>query len=471
MGAARLDCARQSRSLSLWGWGSSKSPEDFAKAHPHSTSPTSAPEVVAPEPSIEVDKTVKASHSTSEAPAATSPGNGEPDTVQELVTPAAVPGDTPDLASIPEGLGYLKDVCGLDFGVGPTALMQFGLEHIHVMGGLSWTASIIALTFVLRGTIFPIALSASSMAAKFQELGPAIKELREKSQGSLASNDRAGAMAAQMEMRELYKGANLSFFKMFAPTLFQIPLGYGAWHLLRTASELPVPAFEVESFLWINSIAIGDPYYLLPAATAALTWFNFHTTLQAQTSPNPLAGMLRNVLPLVTFGFLCFQPGSVQIYFIANSFFTQLQLTSFQSPTFRRLLNMHPMPKPAQSGDGPLSRLNVEPKVINTTARPTSSSSIPKAAAPVESMNRSFIDKGVDSIKTAGKETWNKLTATTKEKAEQKALEKKREAQKAAAQRYEAQRKEDLKNVRLYRNAAARRQTTARGNSPPSKGG
>jgi YidC/Oxa1 family membrane protein insertase len=364
-----------------------------------------------------------------------------------------------DLASIPEGIGYLKDVCGLDFGWGPTSLMQFLLEHIHITAGFSWSVSIIAVVFLLRAAIYPFAVTASDMTARFQEMSPLIKQIQARSRDALNNNDRTGVLEAQMQMRELKKEGNFAFNKMFRPLLLQFPLGYGAWNLLRSCSNVPVPGFETEHWLWISNLTVGDPYYLLPIITAAMTWVNVTTSAKTQSAQAEMPGMalIRNGFPVITGVFMLFQPAAVQIYFLCNGLFTQIQVTSLQNPAWRRILKLHPLPNQSPKTEGiPSSRMNISPRVINTTGRVTTTSSPTPQPAPssAQAPDRSFIDRGVDSIKAASQQTWRKAIGSTKEKAEQKAQERKREAQKDAAARYEAQRRQDLENIRAYRNAA-----------------
>ncbi|OAP64721.1 hypothetical protein AYL99_00693 [Fonsecaea erecta] len=474
--SSRLNSSQQVRSLSLFGWGSSKPSGEVAQPSAQSTPPPAVESTA--QPTIESIRTVKASHSTSDA--------AEPDALQSIeksvlqtqentsAATAAAASDTPDLASVPEGIGYLKDVCGLDFGTGPTALMEFCLEHIHVTGGLSWTASIFALVLLIRGSILPFAISASDMTAKFQEISPLIRQIQARSQEALANHDRTAVLEAQMQMRELRKDAKLSFTKMFRPILFQIPLGYGAWNLLRNCSHLPVPAFEAEHFLWLSNIAVTDPTYILPITTAALTWVNLATTQRSQGGQSQLPGMgvVRNIIPLITGGFLAFQPASVQIYFLINSFFTQLQVTALQNESFRRLLKLTPLPHHRAASSGtttPYSRMNVQPTVITTTARTTTAAAAEPTPAPAPAADRSIIDKGVDSVKNMGKKAWENVSGSSKEQMEKKMKEKQLEKQKEAAAKYEAQRRQDLEIQRSYRNSVAKGQVPSPG-TPKGRG-
>jgi YidC/Oxa1 family membrane protein insertase len=473
----RSKSLQQTRSISLFGWGSKSSgTDDFAKTHGPSPPPATDLGATPPAPAVESLRTVKASNSTSAAPDPASTGPIDTDALkgiessvlqsQNAPTSTATVTDTADLTAVPEGIGYLRDVCGLDFGWGPTAVMEFLLEHIHITGGLPWATSIMGLVVVIRLGMFPLYRSAADASARFAEVRPTLNELTAKSKECARNNDREGIMSAQLEMRELRKEYGLSFTKLFRPLLLQIPLGFGAWKLLRSCSALPVPAFETESWLWVSSLTMGDTWFILPILTAGLTWLNLNTNLKAQgqeAANSPGMAYIRNLFPLASGGFLALQPASVQIYFLVNGLISQLQITSFNNPSARRFLRLYPLPTQS-SGSATQTRystMNVSSPVITTTARKASGpkagsvSALKPEPAPVPVVERSFIDKGVDAIKAAGKGQWQKIMTPAKDKQK----EQQKQAQKDAASRYEAQRQQDQRELRMYRNSAQNRKT------------
>lgn len=400
---------------------------------------------------------MKASHATSENPGQI---NAEPDALQTLEnsvlssqanpSQTAVTPESPDLASIPEGIGYLKDVCGLDFGWGPTSLAQFFLEHLHITGGLSWTISIAVLAVLLRGACLPWAITASDQAAKMKELQPVIKPLSEKMKQALAENQRDLAVQTQLQIRELRSESGLSFMKMFRPMLLQVPLGYGAWHTLTTAAALPVPSMESEQFLWISNLCVADPTYLLPVLTATMTYFNVRVSQRGQ--PNmQFAQVLRVVMPVVSGLFLCFQSTAVGIYFLANGIFSQIQISGLQNAAVRRWLKLAPMPLNPSSA--PESNTSTRFSSMNMSVTETRPSAI-ATREPAPSTNRSWIDKGVDSVKGMGRNAWKNSFGAASEKVEERKIKERRERQKEQQAKYEAQRKQDLEMQRSYRNAA-----------------
>jgi YidC/Oxa1 family membrane protein insertase len=468
---------QQTRSISLWGWGSSKGANEFSKAHPEpppapSSSPvdTTSATPSSPSPPTQIlhstsgdsIRTIKASHATSDAPDP-SHSSALENLEQTILGSKAEPvtDDPTELASIPEAIGYLKEACGLDFGWGPTAICQSLLEHLHITAGLSWSAAIVSMALIIRAVLIPAFYMSTDNAARAQEISPVIKELRDKRVASLAQGDKNGAVMAQLQMREISKEANIKYWKIFLPIILQIPLGYGAWHLLRMCSNLPVPAFENESVLWLTNLVAGDPYWILPVAAAGLTWLNIKSSPNSgNNASTPETQQVMNILrigfPVIAGGFLLWMPGSVQIYFVVNNLLTQVQLTTFNNTTARKILLLHPMP--AKNLPPPSSTT----RVLDTTARTVSRSApyrVPRPSSPtptpvIPPSNKSLLDRTIDSTLSSGKSVFNKALGRTLESEREKAEQRERDAMRQKADEHEANRRQVLESQRMARNAA-----------------
>ncbi|KIW53890.1 hypothetical protein PV05_06299 [Exophiala xenobiotica] len=476
--SARSCLTQQSRSISLFGWGADKSSSDAAAAATSSESTSETTQKL-----FEPTRTVKATHGTADAPDPTfrhphPVSDVEPEALRNLEnqilkphgpTPASeLAGETPDLAAIPEDIGYLKDVCGLDFGWGPTSILEFCLEHLHITAGLSWSASIVAMAVLMRSAIFPAAAGAAEQGTRMKLVQPAVTEIRARMQEGLRDNNKQAAMEASQQIRELHKEYGVSLPKAFIPILLQIPLQFGAFRLLRDAAAVPVPAFESQQWLWVNDLSVADPTYVLPVAVGALTYFNMVATSKQQANPPPLLKALQKVLPFISFGFLSFQSAAVQIFFLVNGIFTQAQITAINNPGFRRWRGMTPLP-PRGSPSGPSANSTPFSKMNLGQAAPKAS--VAATTEPLSSGERSFIDKGVDTVKAQGKQVWNNafgdVGAAWKKKAQEKQEQAKLESKKTTAAKYEAQRRQDLEQERSYRNAAAGTVRIKRGSSAP----
>ncbi|KIV87156.1 hypothetical protein PV11_02721 [Exophiala sideris] len=464
---ARLVLSQQSRSISLFGWGSSK-PSGTETA---STSENLQGTLESPQTLLEPTRTVKASHATAEAPDPTFThphpvSSVEPQALADLENAILKPHNTPapelatDVASVPEGIGYLKDVCGLDFGWGPTAVMEFFYEHLHITAGLSWSSSIIALAVLTRIFLFPAAVGAAEQGARMKMMQPVLQPLRTKVAEALRENNRQVAIETQQQIRELSKESGVSLSKAFLPIIIQIPLQFGAFRLLRDCGTLPVPAFETEQWLWVENLSIGDATYLLPLGAAAMTYFNISASSKGNAAAPPAMQMLKLILPPISFVFLSFQPGATQLYFFVNGILSQIQITTIQNPWFRNWRNMTPLAPPTP-GSGPAAPKSTKFSKMNIIEQPApvAQKTVVAPPEPVSSPDRSIIDKGVEVIKTQGSKVWKSATSgvsnTWKNETEKRVEKAKLEKKQTSAAKYEAQRRLDIEQERAYRNAAA----------------
>ncbi|KEF51487.1 uncharacterized protein A1O9_12404 [Exophiala aquamarina CBS 119918] len=441
----------QSRSLSLFGWGSKSTSDDFLKPHANITGADTTQ--VASSTTTDTVRTVKASHDTSTAPDPSSvhphlANEHTPEALQKLEnaivnphnapSPAEQLADIPDLASIPERIGYLKEVCALDFGWGPSSMMEWALEHLHLTAGLSWANSIIVLGLLFRLAVVRPSFVANEQSQKMREMQPVLAPLQERSKAALASGDRIGAMEVQREIGALRKEFGLSFGKMFLPIMIQLPFQFAAFRVLSAAGNLPVPAFETEHWLWLSNISTTDPTYVLPLMISTLTYFNMSRAVKSQPD-NKLATFMKTGLPLLSFLIMIWQPASLHLFFLVNGAFNYGQMALFQSAVFRSWAGLRPIVKATAPSKGPARPTYGSMKVV-----------IPgqESSAPVTS-NRSIIDKGVDRVKKSLSD--NPLTSTYLKT--KKANASKSNIKNEQQEKWEIQRQDELEAARRERNS------------------
>jgi membrane protein insertase Oxa1/YidC/SpoIIIJ len=183
--------------------------------------------------------------------------------------------DLPSLAieQIPEKAGYLKEL-GLDYGWGPSSIIQFLIEHIHIWTGLPWWASIVGTGLLVRVALFKPTLSASDNAAKVQKVKPVIDPIRSHMLQQSRTGNSAEIMKSRAELQELYKKHDIKMWRSFVP-LLQIPIGYGCFRVVRGMAALPVPGLATESVAWLKDLTVNDPYFILPAMTAGFLYLTF----------------------------------------------------------------------------------------------------------------------------------------------------------------------------------------------------
>jgi YidC/Oxa1 family membrane protein insertase len=177
-----------------------------------------------------------------------------------------------------------------------------------------------------------------------------------------------------------------------------------------------------------------------------------------------LRTVLLYAMPALSFMFISFQPGAVQLYFITSAIFAYAQARLITNTSFRNLIGMHPLiPKskdpipdallPFGTGiptPNPTGTPTTTPRIPSTTTtttllgpgglklyQPPRATSTSQAAKPNDTKpppNVSMIDKFVDNAKAQKKEAVDglyKMVGTTKEKriAEAKAGRVKRAAE------------------------------------------
>ncbi len=138
---------------------------------------------------------------------------------------------------------------------------MFRLLHwLHgAIGNMGW--AIIALTFIIKLIVFPLARKSYISMAKMKELQPEMEKLKES-----AGGDR---MKMQQGMMELYKTNKVNPAAGCLPILLQIPIFFSLYKVIYVTIEL----YHAPWFGWIRDLSAPDPssilnlFGLLPFAT------------------------------------------------------------------------------------------------------------------------------------------------------------------------------------------------------------
>ncbi|PWY79609.1 hypothetical protein BO70DRAFT_316248 [Aspergillus heteromorphus CBS 117.55] len=242
-----------------------------------------------------------------------------------------------DISSIPEKIGYLKEV-GLDFGWGPSAVIEFFVEHFHIWGGLPWWGSIVATGILLRIALVKPMMGAVDTSTRMNNIKPLMDPLRAKmtlyqSQGKL--NELA---VVREEMTQLQKTHGVNPWKSFVPML-QIPFGFGCYRVVKAMAVLPVPGLAAESVGWITDLTVADPFFILPLLTSYFMFLSFKRGGEQGNNPmnskTTFGSAVLYGLPAISFAFMAFFPSALQLYFVSTGLFGLLQAYLVHSPAFR----------------------------------------------------------------------------------------------------------------------------------------
>lgn len=181
------------------------------------------------------------------------------DAALELVTKAT---------DAPEHIGYLRSL-GLEYGNGPTAIVEWTLEHTHVLLGTPWWASITLTAVLFRVLFLKFYLDAADNAARMATVQPQTKPLTDKMMEASRNSDQATTMAIRREIQVINRRAGVKVWKSFVP-MVQVFTGYGTFRLIQAMAKVPVPGLENGGTLWFPNLTIPDPYFLLPVASAGV---------------------------------------------------------------------------------------------------------------------------------------------------------------------------------------------------------
>ncbi|KAK7420826.1 hypothetical protein QQZ08_010226 [Neonectria magnoliae] len=325
------------RTLSLWGYsiyGKKKTETPAIDAVETTTTPI-APEISA-QPTV-VDTPVAA---------------------EVLATPAETVAVTPtlpsdlDLASIadlgsanilnmPEGLGFLSAI-GLDYGWGPTSVMQWVLEHVHVWGSIGWGGSIIATALILRAVMFypQIRSLRFNAAMNLMRQDPRGKEAMDLVKKGYQTGDREILQKGQFlnkMVREQYGAHNSGMLWSF----LQIPFSFGLFRIIGGMSNIPVPSLETSGFLWFSDLTASDPFFILPALGSGLLFGAM--MVNSKYAPASQKAMMKKMMWVFgTVGFIgtTFLSAGVNLMMVSTGLATLLQALILNNETVRRIVGL-----------------------------------------------------------------------------------------------------------------------------------
>ncbi len=126
-----------------------------------------------------------------------------------------------------------------------TKPMFWLLHNLNVMIG-NMGLAIIALTFIVKAVLFPLAYKSYASMARMKELQPEMEKLKER-----AGDDRE---AMQKGMMELYKKNKVNPASGCLPILLQIPIFFSLYKVIFVTLELRHAPF----FGWIRDLSAPD---------------------------------------------------------------------------------------------------------------------------------------------------------------------------------------------------------------------
>eukprot|EP00455_Lapot_gusevi_P014030 TRINITY_DN16940_c0_g2_i1.p1 TRINITY_DN16940_c0_g2~~TRINITY_DN16940_c0_g2_i1.p1 ORF type:complete len:366 (+),score=104.74 TRINITY_DN16940_c0_g2_i1:58-1155(+) len=259
-----------------------------------------------------------------------------PDALNTILTSAPAPAEaTQQVAAA---------ASGMDAGT-ITNTVSTLIDFLHTFSGTSWAVTIISLALGSRFLFLPIYVKQIRNSLKLQQIQPYLEKIREEAMNA----QRAGSMTMQdsakmqAKMQEVFDRAGVSMFGSFKYAMLQAPIWLLLFLGLRNLGNV-APSLAQEGFLWIDNLALPDPYFGLPIVIGASLLANFELGgdgVAKKTMGNKM-WLLRGMAVFLTWFSTTF-PSSVVLYWTFANFFSLGFTLLNKRPAFRKLLKL-PLP-------------------------------------------------------------------------------------------------------------------------------
>jgi len=204
------------------------------------------------------------------------------------------------------------------------AILKFWHDNV----GLSWGASIIGLTVVIRAAILPLTFRQVRSMQALQRLQPEMKRIQER-----YKDDK---QRQQQEMMKFYQEHGVNPLASCLPLLLQLPFFLSLFYLLRSSTFKEDIKGE-ESFLFIPNLAkplTGHPAALITMIVLYVVT-QLISTMVSTMSADPNQRRLMLALPFVFVVFVFRFQAGLLVYWVATNTWTigqQLFIKRFLPP-------------------------------------------------------------------------------------------------------------------------------------------
>ncbi|GKX55845.1 membrane protein insertase YidC [Leminorella grimontii] len=175
----------------------------------------------------------------------------------------------------------------------------------------NWGFSIIIITFIVRGIMYPLTKAQYTSMAKMKLLQPKLQAMRER-----IGDDK---QRMSQEMMALYKEEKVNPLGGCFPLIIQMPIFLALYYMLMGSVELRHAPFA----LWLHDLSAQDPYYVLPLLMGG-TMF-----LIQKMSPTPVTDPMQQkimtYMPVIFTVFFLWFPSGLVLYYIVSNLVTIIQ--------------------------------------------------------------------------------------------------------------------------------------------------
>ncbi|WP_158972823.1 membrane protein insertase YidC [Paraglaciecola sp. L3A3] len=217
------------------------------------------------------------------------------------------PKDQDTLAGIARGLDLTVDY-GFLFMISQP-LFTF-LQFIHSLVG-NWGFSIILITIVVKGAMYPLTKKQYESMAKMRALKPKMDALKER-----YGEDKQKMQQAMMKM---YKEDKVNPMGGCFPLLLQMPIFLALYWVLLESVELR----HADFIFWITDLSSKDPFFVLPVLTGVSMYLL--QKLQPMTMTDPMQQKIMQFMPVAMSLFFFIFPAGLVLYWLISNIITLVQ--------------------------------------------------------------------------------------------------------------------------------------------------
>ena len=184
---------------------------------------------------------------------------------------------------------------------------------------MNYGVAIILMTLILRMLMWPLTRKSYTSMIAMQKMQPELQRIQK-----LYANDK---MRLQMEMMKVYQTHKTSPMSGCLPMLIQIPIFFALYKALLVSVQM-----RSANFLWINDLAVMDPYFILPILMGATMWLQqYLQSAQStkSTDKNDIAAQTQRMMrwmPILFTVMFAWMPAGLVLYWTMSNIFGIIQM-------------------------------------------------------------------------------------------------------------------------------------------------
>jgi len=208
--------------------------------------------------------------------------------------------------------------------------LQNGVASVIPNPNISYGITIILMTALIRIILLPLNIKQIKSTVKMSKIQPEMKKIQDK-----YKND---PQKSQQEIMKLYKENGVNPLGGCLPMLIQMPILFALFYVFNNLTFMSGSMTQPAGFLWLNSLAKPDPYYILPILSTVTTYIS-SKLMQPSNGDSAQAKQTStmNSVMAIVFGFMSIKfRAALVLYWVINNLFQIIQTIWMQKIEKRR---------------------------------------------------------------------------------------------------------------------------------------